>query len=186
MQYNLDGMGIPEDERLFSLEGGCSFDCHKTVPHLFLVGTEEGHIHKCSKDYNSQYLMSYEGHQMAVYNIRYSPFLGNVFLSASADWTVKLWDHDRAQPLMSFDLSSSVGDIAWAPYSSTVFAAATADGRVGGGDARVALASPTSPASTLSMSLGTQGLIRPLLLHHAPFDPSRNHPPARLRCSCTT
>lgn len=29
-----------------------------------------------------------------------------------------------------FDLGSLVGDVAWAPYSSTVFAAVTSDGRV--------------------------------------------------------
>ena len=33
-------------------------------------------------------------------------------------------------PMFTFDLSSSVGDVAWAPYSSTVFAAVTADGKV--------------------------------------------------------
>jgi hypothetical protein len=31
---------------------------------------------------------------------------------------------------MSFDLGAAVGDIAWAPYSSTVFAAVTDDGKV--------------------------------------------------------
>ena len=29
-----------------------------------------------------------------------------------------------------FDLNSQVGDVAWAPYSSTVFAAVTLDGKV--------------------------------------------------------
>ena len=29
-----------------------------------------------------------------------------------------------------FDLNSQVGDVAWAPYSSTVFAAVTVDGKV--------------------------------------------------------
>ena len=29
-----------------------------------------------------------------------------------------------------FDLNSQVGDIAWAPFSSTVFAAVTVDGKV--------------------------------------------------------
>ena len=29
-----------------------------------------------------------------------------------------------------FDLNSQVGDVAWAPYSSTVFAAVTIDGKV--------------------------------------------------------
>merc|ERR1711865_952871 len=31
---------------------------------------------------------------------------------------------------MSFDLNMAVGDVAWAPYSSTVFAAVTSDGKV--------------------------------------------------------
>ena len=29
-----------------------------------------------------------------------------------------------------FDLNAQVGDVAWAPYSSTVFAAVTIDGKV--------------------------------------------------------
>jgi dynein intermediate chain 1 len=33
-------------------------------------------------------------------------------------------------PLFTYDLGSAVGDAAWAPYSSTVFAAVTADGKV--------------------------------------------------------
>merc|ERR1711988_373461 len=31
---------------------------------------------------------------------------------------------------MSFDLNHSVGDVAWSPYPSTVFAAVTSDGKV--------------------------------------------------------
>ncbi|KAI9190755.1 WD40-repeat-containing domain protein [Polychytrium aggregatum] len=114
---------------VFNLAGGFCFDFHKTVDHLFVVGTEEGKIHKCSKSYNNQYLLSFEGHQMAVYTVRYNRFHPSVFLSASADWTVKLWDHDQEKPVLTFDLNSSVGDVAWAPYSSTVFAAATSDGK---------------------------------------------------------
>ena len=53
-----------------------------------------------------------------------------VFISASADWTVKLWEHSNAKPVMSFDLNSAVGDVAWAPFSSTTFAAVTSDGKV--------------------------------------------------------
>ncbi|TPX72189.1 hypothetical protein SpCBS45565_g00420 [Spizellomyces sp. 'palustris'] len=118
------------DDPLFNLAGGSSFDFHKKLDHLFVVGTEEGRIFKCSKEYNNQYLLSFEGHQMSVYTVRYNHFHHNIFLSASADWTVKLWDHDEEKPIMSFDLNSSVGDVAWAPYSSTVFAAATTDGKV--------------------------------------------------------
>lgn len=32
--------------------------------------------------------------------------------------------------MFTYDLGSAVGDAAWAPYSSTVFAAVTADGKV--------------------------------------------------------
>lgn len=32
--------------------------------------------------------------------------------------------------MFTFDLNSAVGDVAWSPYSSTVFAAVTTDGRV--------------------------------------------------------
>ena len=32
--------------------------------------------------------------------------------------------------MFTFDLNNSVGDVAWAPYASTVFAACTTDGRV--------------------------------------------------------
>merc|ERR1719158_2759391 len=32
--------------------------------------------------------------------------------------------------MMSFDLNNAVGDVAWAPFASTVFVAVTADGKV--------------------------------------------------------
>ena len=43
------------------------------------------------------------------------------------------------EPVFTFDLDSPVGDVAWAPYSSTVFAAVTADGKVNIGIALVDL-----------------------------------------------
>eukprot|EP00002_Diphylleia_rotans_P011802 TRINITY_DN2321_c0_g1_i3.p1 TRINITY_DN2321_c0_g1~~TRINITY_DN2321_c0_g1_i3.p1 ORF type:complete len:638 (-),score=139.64 TRINITY_DN2321_c0_g1_i3:1739-3652(-) len=120
-----------EDESsLYGLSAGCCFDFNKVSEHLFVVGTEEGQIHKCSKAYNSQYLETYEGHSMAVYNLKWNNYHPRIFLSCSADWNVRLWDHSQRQALLSLDLNSSVGSVCWAPYSSTIFAAATADGRV--------------------------------------------------------
>merc|ERR1712087_752427 len=106
---------------------GC-FDFNKQMEHLFLVGTEEGRIHKCSKAFSGQYLETYEGHTMAVYSVKWNPFHPKIFISASADWTVKMWDHMVRLPVMSFDLAQAIGDVAWAPYSSTTFAAITSDG----------------------------------------------------------
>lgn len=120
----------PEESSLAGLAGGCCFDFNAFSEHLFVVGTEEGKLHKCSKAYSGQYLETYAGHHMAVYAVRWNPFHERAFLSCSADWTVKLWDHALPDPVMSFDLGNAVGDVAWAPYSSTVFAAVTSDGKV--------------------------------------------------------
>lgn len=119
-----------EDARLSGLAGGCCFAFNPFQESMFLVGTEEGKIHRCSLDYAGQYLQTFEGHHMAVYAIRWNPYHPRVFLSCSADWTVKLWDCSCTTPIMSFDLGTSVGDIAWAPYSSTVFAAVSDEGKI--------------------------------------------------------
>jgi len=124
------GEGPDDDAALGSLAGGCCIDFNKEQDHLFVVGTEEGRVHKCSTAYNSQYLETYAGHHMAVYTVKWNEHHPRVFISASADWTVKLWDHGFAKPAMSFDLNSAVGDVAWSPLSDTTFAAVTSDGKV--------------------------------------------------------
>ena len=122
--------GPDDDAALGSLAGGCCIDFNKAQDHLFVVGTEEGRVHKCSTAYNSQYLQTYAGHHMAVYTVKWNEHHPRVFISASADWTVKLWDHGVARPAMSFDLNSAVGDVAWSPTSDATFAAVTSDGKV--------------------------------------------------------
>jgi len=119
-----------EDTSLTGLAGGTCLDFNPFSQHLFILGTEEGKIHKCSKAYNSQYLETYEDHHMSIYSVKWNPFVENVFISASADWTVKIWDHRNKASMMSFDLNNAVGDVSWAPFSSTVFVAVTADGKV--------------------------------------------------------
>eukprot|EP00064_Thunnus_orientalis_P001825 superscaffoldBa00000126_g1828 len=113
-----------------SIACGTSFDFHKQIDYLFLVGTEEGKIHKCSKTYSSQFLETYDAHSMAVDAVKWNHFHPKVFISCSSDWTVKIWDHTINTPMFTFDLNAAVGDVAWSPYSSTVFAAVTTDGTV--------------------------------------------------------
>ncbi|CEP01973.1 unnamed protein product (mitochondrion) [Plasmodiophora brassicae] len=125
-----DQTEIDDERTMVGLAGGTCFDFNPFSEHLFVVGTDEGSIHTCSKAYNSQYLTNFAGHHMAVYAVKWNPFHRGVFLSCSADWTVRLWESTTREPLLSFDLGSAVGDIAWAPYSSTAFAAVTADGKV--------------------------------------------------------
>lgn len=67
---------------------------------------------------------------MTVYAVKWNNIHPRIFLSASADWTLKLWEGDNPRPVMSFDLNNPVGDAAWSPHSATVFAAVTDDGKV--------------------------------------------------------
>ncbi|XP_055474620.1 dynein axonemal intermediate chain 1 isoform X2 [Psammomys obesus] len=119
----------PEGLQLHTVGCGTAFDFHKEIDYLFLVGTEEGKIYKCSKSYSSQFLDTYDAHNMAVDAVIWNPFHTKVFMSCSSDWTVKIWDHTIKTPMFIYDLNSAVGDVAWAPYSSTVFAAVTTDGK---------------------------------------------------------
>ncbi|XP_028411720.1 dynein intermediate chain 2, ciliary-like [Dendronephthya gigantea] len=130
LKMNTSQSSEGDGSKLESLGCGTAFDFHKTTDYLFLVGTEEGKIHKCSKAYSSQFLTTFQAHHMAVYAVKWNHFHPKTFISCSADWTVKVWDHTYNEPMFTFDLNNSVGDVAWAPYASTVFAAVTADGKV--------------------------------------------------------
>jgi dynein intermediate chain 1 len=119
-----------DEPALTGLAGGCCFDFNKKLEDLYLVGTEEGSIHECSKAYRGQCIKSYDGHHMRVHRIRWNPFHRDIFISCSEDWTVKIWDHMSSKCLLHFDLGNAVGDVCWSPFSSTVFAAVTTDGKV--------------------------------------------------------
>nr|XP_023483266.1 dynein intermediate chain 1, axonemal isoform X11 [Equus caballus] len=118
-----------EGLQLYTVGCGTAFDFHKEIDYMFLVGTEEGKIYKCSKSYSSQFLDTYDAHNMAVDAVSWNPYHTKVFMSCSSDWTVKIWDHTIKTPMFIYDLNSAVGDVAWAPYSSTVFAAVTTNGK---------------------------------------------------------
>lgn len=109
---------------------GTCFAFNSSSEHLYLVGTEEGKIQKCSKAYSSKFLSTFDAHHMAVYAIAWNKFHPRVFATCSADWGLKIWDHTYTKCLFQFDLGNPVGDVVWAPYSSTVFAAVTTDSRV--------------------------------------------------------
>ncbi|XP_033750679.1 dynein intermediate chain 2, ciliary-like isoform X5 [Pecten maximus] len=136
----------PDGTKVSTVGCGTAFDFHKKNDYMFLVGTEEGKIHTCSKAYSSQFLDTNLAHNMAVYQVRWNPWHPDIYITCSADWTVKIWEVSNKttvdtnsentenissrKALFTFDLNNSVGDVAWAPYSSTVFAAVTADGKV--------------------------------------------------------
>uniref|UniRef100_A0A8C1IX40 Dynein intermediate chain 1, axonemal n=1 Tax=Cyprinus carpio TaxID=7962 RepID=A0A8C1IX40_CYPCA len=121
---------IPDDLKDVIPTVGTSLDFHKQKDYSFLVGTEHGKIHKGSKYYSSKFLEKYDAHFMNVTRVKWNPFHPDVFISCGWDWMVKIWDQTMKSPVFTFELKTSVTDVAWAPYSSTVFAAVTTDGKV--------------------------------------------------------
>lgn len=93
---------------LFIFSSGCgtAFDFHKKNDYLFLVGTEEGKIHMCSKAYTSQFLDSVDAHNMAVYKVRWNPYHPNIYVTCSADWTVKIWEMSSKTSIDKSDTSN--------------------------------------------------------------------------------
>lgn len=128
LEHNLKAGPDGTDMRL-KASGTCMV-FHPTDPEMFLVGSEEGLIFKCSTAYSSKYLMIYRAHYLNIYRIDFNKFNANIFASCGGDWRVKVWEDMRSEPLFVFDLGASVGDVKWAPYSSTVFAAVTSEGKV--------------------------------------------------------
>ncbi|KND02527.1 uncharacterized protein SPPG_02986 [Spizellomyces punctatus DAOM BR117] len=111
--------------------GGLCFDFNPKDNNIYMVGTDDGHIHRCSCSYNEQYLATYFGHTGPVNRIRWSPFLSGAFLSCSCDWTVRLWNQDMEEPVFKFQSGKdTITDVAWSPASSTVFGCVSTDGRM--------------------------------------------------------
>ncbi|EGD79534.1 dynein [Salpingoeca rosetta] len=117
-------------EPLFGLGAGTCLDFNQHRENVFLIGTEEGDVHQCSRAYTSKFLKTFKAHTMAVYTVTWNPFHPRIFASCSADWTLKIWDDADDSPVFTFDLGNAVGCVAWSPFSPTVFAAVTTDGKI--------------------------------------------------------
>jgi WD40 repeat protein len=139
MRLKSSGKDSGQDGAVVSRDsGGMCIDFDRTDPKLYLVGTEDGLIKKCSTSYNEQCLETYYGHTGPVYRVRYNPFDRNTFLSCSADWTIRLWNQEKYNPILTIESfselmekrSSSVTDVAWCNHIPTIFASVSITGTV--------------------------------------------------------
>eukprot|EP00794_Sanderia_malayensis_P008014 gene8013-8873_t len=100
------------------------FDFYPNDGNIYLAGTEEGNIHKCSCSYNEQFLETYVGHTGAVYKVIWCPLLPDAFISCSADWSIRLWHQDKQVPVLTLSSAQeALNDIDWSPHSPTVIGA---------------------------------------------------------------
>ncbi|CAH8610304.1 unnamed protein product [Schistosoma intercalatum] len=101
---------------------------NKRELNTYVVGTENGPIYKCSYSYNEQYLDTYIAHSASVYQIEWSPFVPEIFLSCSADMTIRLWHLDYQKPLITIQRNmTTIPSVSWSPHNSLIFAS-IADG----------------------------------------------------------
>eukprot|EP01086_Lenisia_limosa_P003268 TRINITY_DN17614_c0_g1_i1.p1 TRINITY_DN17614_c0_g1~~TRINITY_DN17614_c0_g1_i1.p1 ORF type:complete len:213 (-),score=20.38 TRINITY_DN17614_c0_g1_i1:51-689(-) len=142
------GGGIRTSEAFISrTAGGLDIDFVPGDPTAYMVATEDGHVHRCSTAYNEQYLETYVGHTAPVYSVSCSPYMSDICLSSSADWTSKLWRRGSTGPILScLSSSSPVADSKWCPTNSCIFASASSDGRCDLWDLSV---STLDPATTV-------------------------------------
>ncbi|KAI1375509.1 WD40 repeat-like protein [Hypoxylon crocopeplum] len=116
-------------------------------PTYFLVGSEEGAIYPCHRYDRAgakagvDSRVSYKGHAAPVMSVNFHPArgpvdLGDLVLSSSLDWSVKLWKvrapaatstivesaGTAVPPLLEFVREDVVYDAAWSPVRPGVFA----------------------------------------------------------------
>lgn len=64
-------------------------------PEVILCGVEEGPILKLKLITRDSYIFIYKAHNLMVHAISHNRFIPQIFLSCSADWTVKMWEDER-------------------------------------------------------------------------------------------
>ena len=120
----------------------------QTDPTYFLVGTEEGGIYPCHRYDRAgakagvDQRVSYRGHAAPVMSLDFHPArgpidLGDLVLSSSLDWSVKLWkvrapaatattgitgEAQSVTPLLDITREDVVYDAAWSPKKPGIFA----------------------------------------------------------------
>lgn len=119
----------------------------QTDPTYFLVGSEEGTVYSCHRydragaKAGADQRVSYRGHAAPVMSLNFHPAkgpvdLGDLVLTSSLDWTVKLWkvraptatattsisgEGQAVAPLFDFTREDLVYDAAWSPIKPGVF-----------------------------------------------------------------
>ena len=71
-------------------------------------------------EFSTTYMMTYTAHTTPVNAVMWNSFHPTIFMSCAAEYTVNIWHKDFCKPVLKFDFGSQVGDVSWAPYSSTV------------------------------------------------------------------
>lgn len=132
-QQSQDNVSSNVEGSLFRKASILSIDFPCDDPTSYVCGTEDGMLHLCSTNYSDAILDSFSAHAGPVYETQFSPFEPSLLLTASADWSVKLWSLSRKECVgyyASTDLKAGVTSVNWSPNDACSFASCSEDGRV--------------------------------------------------------
>ncbi|TGZ77402.1 WD40 repeat-like protein [Ascodesmis nigricans] len=157
-------------------------------PTYFLVGTEEGAIYPChrydraSAKAGVDPQISYRGHAAPIMSLDFHPVrgpvdLGDLVLSTSLDWTVKLWRSRpptsstavNTQPIMEFNRDDIVYDAKWSSTKPGMFGLVDGAGQVEVWDLTVDPEVPiakTTPSSKTEQTYMMKSLNKIAWEHH--------------------
>merc|ERR1712110_90114 len=83
-----------------------------------------------NKLYPNQLQHFYSGHSGPVFNVQFSPFHRNLFLTTSFDGSIKLFNLLKGQSIIEFETQNEYSTcVQWSPYKPTMFCAATSSGQ---------------------------------------------------------
>jgi len=103
---------------------------------FYVTGCEDGTLFVCSRSYTEKHLAEIKGHISEVTSVKFSPFEEKLFITSSADSTIKLWRYDSKQNSVESVLTihpalwAPVNDVVWSPKEPSVFAFVTGDGKL--------------------------------------------------------
>ncbi|XP_017066411.1 dynein intermediate chain 4, axonemal [Drosophila eugracilis] len=100
---------------------GLSITTHPLHKDIYYVLTDEGCIHKCSINYQHQYLEVLRCHDGGVTVMEFSPWSPKLFLTCGNDWFVRIWIDGITRPLLELqDEMTPVHWAKWCPTHSTI------------------------------------------------------------------
>ncbi|KAJ8329771.1 WD repeat-containing protein 34 [Batrachochytrium dendrobatidis] len=154
-----------------------SVSTHNTQDYL--IGTESGHVLKCTLANVTQILpkqevkgslpnvvsLAYMSHVGPVQSISQSAFHRNVFITCGSDGTIRLYNQLQPKPIMAWEPSEQpICSAQWSPFRSAVFACTTQEGNIHFYDLTVSQSTPavTIKATESTVKIAPVGLFNPI------------------------
>ncbi|CAH0721971.1 unnamed protein product, partial [Brenthis ino] len=116
---------IKEDVPITRYPAALCMKWHPKIEHVYLVGTDEGCIHKCSTHYLNQHMDVFRAHASPVYSIQFSPFMEQLIATCGADNAIRLWIEGIDDVILTMNCPTAVYDIAFCPVNSTILISAS-------------------------------------------------------------